>query len=241
MVENRMLGTPDLRTRFPYSNGAAALVRVWKIPAERERSPLAVGRTQIARLLRPGTGRAPAQTRHFPNRLLRLFVGALVLALAGCAQRAEPIRAGAVATSKTGNSPASPAANAGVRAEEIRMDCIKGRRLICGRVQKVLAEGLVVDSGYTDLLRPPLTESWVVPGNAVASREPGTLELNEAGTPCIGLVFLTDIPRRPQVKNHDYVIIMGYPAGNYLYTPAPGIEKVIRRFAGGLDTAVRLH
>jgi len=120
------------------------------------------------------------------------------------------------------------------------MDCIEGRRLICGRVLKVLSDGLVVDSGYTDLLRPPLTQSWVVPGTVLVSRPLNTLELQQAGTPCIGLVFLTDIPKRPKVKNFDYVIIMGYPAGQSVYSPAPNVGKMIRKFSAGLETAVRL-
>jgi len=89
-------------------------------------------------------------------------------------------------------------------------------------------------------LRPPLTESWVVPGTATASRDLAVLELNEPGTPCIGLVFLTDLPKRPKVNNYDYVIITGYPAGQYIYAPAPNVEKTIRKFSAGLDTAVRL-
>lgn len=169
-----------------------------------------------------------------------LFV---LVVVAGCAHENAPIVTGENAPAKTAAALASPgpAGAAAVRAEQIRTDCINGRRLVCGRVLKVFSDGLVVDSGYTDLLRPPLTQSWVVPGNATASRNPAVLELNEPGTPCIGLAFLTDIPKRPQVKNYDYVVIMGYPAGQYVYTPAPNIEKTIRKFSAGLDTAVRLN
>ena len=46
-----------------------------------------------------------------------------------------------------------------------------------------------------------------MPGTATASRDPAALELNEPGTPCIGLVYLTDIPKRLKVKDYDYVII----------------------------------
>jgi hypothetical protein len=42
------------------------------------------------------------------------------------------------------------------------------------------------------------------------------------------------------VKQFDYVILMAYPAGQYVYTPAPHVEKTIRKFSAGLDTAVRL-
>lgn len=128
-----------------------------------------------------------------------------------------------------------------MRAEQIRNECIQGRRLICGKVLKIFPDGLVVDSGYTDLLRPPLTESWVVPGTVPAHRNPAVLELNEPGTPCIGLAFLTDIPKRQPVKQFDYVILMAYPAGQYVYTPAPNVKKTIRKFSAGLETAVRLN
>jgi hypothetical protein len=120
------------------------------------------------------------------------------------------------------------------------MECIHGRRLICGKVLKILPGGLVVDSGYTDLMRPPLARSWVIPGTVSVSRDANALETKEPGSPCIGLVFLTDISKRQKVEPFDYVLIMGYPAGQYVYTPAPNIQKTIRKFAAGLDTAVRL-
>lgn len=165
-----------------------------------------------------------------------------IAVLTGCAHEKAAVRSAEPAPPETAAAPAqqSPAAVDAVRAEQIRNDCIQGRRLICGKVLKVLPDGLVVDSGYTDLLRPPLTESWVVPGTVPAHRNPAVLELNEPGTPCIGLVFLTDIPKRQKVSQFDYVILMGYPAGQYVYSPAPNIKKTIRKFSGGLATAVRL-
>jgi uncharacterized repeat protein (TIGR03806 family) len=56
----------------------------------------------------------------------------------------------------------------------------------------------------------------------------------------VGLVLLTDLPKRPAVHPYDYVALHGYPAGHYDYVPAPGVTKTIRRFSGGLETAVRL-
>ena len=172
------------------------------------------------------------------KRLLPVFIAVL----AGCAHENTVVRTAEVAPAETAAAPASPAPAipTAVRAEQIRMDCIRGRRLICGKVLKIFPDGLVVDSGYTDLLRPPLTESWVVPGTVSVQRNPAVLELNEPGTPGIGLVFLTDIPRRQPVKQFDYVILMSYPAGQYDYFPAPGVKKTIRKFSAGLDTAVRL-
>jgi uncharacterized repeat protein (TIGR03806 family) len=113
--------------------------------------------------------------------------------------------------------------------------------LICGKVMQVSSEGLVVESGYTNLLRAPLTESWVAPGNVSASRNPNTVEVNEPGAACVGMVFLVDTPKRPPVKLYDYVMIQAYPAGEYAYTSVPTITKTIRKFSGGLETAVRLR
>lgn len=142
----------------------------------------------------------------------------------------------------TPTAPVDPAVAAiDVRAEKLRADCIIGRRLICGRVLQIATNGLVVDSGYTDLVRPPLDQSWIVPGSVSVHRDPDALELNEPGSPCMGLIFLTDIPKRKKAKQYDYVVIIGYPAGQYAYTPLPGVEKRIRKFAAGLESAVRMR
>src|SRR5271169_4691330 len=54
------------------------------------------------------------------------------------------------------------------QVEEIRTACIEGRRIICGKILKILPDGLVVDSGFTNLLRAPLTRSWLAPGTVSA-------------------------------------------------------------------------
>ena len=173
---------------------------------------------------------------------MNFFLLLLLAVLAGCAHENSGVRTGEIAPAKVAATQATlvPEAAVAVHSEQIRTDCILGRRLICGKVLKIFPDGLVVDSGYTDLLRPPLTQSWIVPGTVSASRNSAILELQEPGTPCIGLVFLTDLPKRQKVKNFDYVVIMGYPAGQYVYTPAPNVEKTVRKFSCGLDTAVRL-
>src|SRR5207248_664608 len=99
--------------------------------------------------------------------------------------------------------------------EQVRTDCIKGRRLICGKVLQVLPEGLVVESGYTNLMRHPLTQFWVAPRSVWATRNPYTVEANEPGGVCVGLVFLIDTPKFPPAHQYDYVIIQAYPAGQY--------------------------
>lgn len=179
---------------------------------------------------------------YFTQAARKIFLLVILAGLAGCRQEKGAVRTGEIVPAKTTQTippAAKPAAPAG-HVEQTRTDCVVGRRLICGRVLKSSPDGLVIDSGYTDLLRPPLIQSWVIPGIVSASRDPNALELNEPGTPCVGLVFLTDIPKRPKVKNFDYVVIMGYPAGQFAYYPTPLVEKKIRRFSAGLDTAVRL-
>ena len=125
------------------------------------------------------------------------------------------------------------------QAEQMRAVCVNGRRHICGQVLQVAPGGLVVDSGYTDLLRPELSQSWVAPGTVTTSRPANLIEENTPGSPCIGLIFLADIPKRPAVKLFDYVIIEAYPAGEYSYQPVPGVTKTIRRFAARLEGAVQ--
>jgi hypothetical protein len=126
------------------------------------------------------------------------------------------------------------------RAAEIRTACINGRRCVCGKVIKIVPEGLIVDSGYTALMAPPFNQSWVISGGALVNRDTKVLERNEPAGPCIGTVLLTDIPKRPAVKLYDYVLLQAYPAGEYLYTPVPGVQKPVRKFAAGLDTAVKI-
>jgi|SRR5581483_497161 len=132
-------------------------------------------------------------------------------------------------------------ASIALRAERLRQQCIDGRREICGRVLQKTSEGLVVDSGYTVLLHPPFNQSWVVRGAASLQSDPTGVETRQSDATAIGLVFLTDFPKRPPVKQYDYVVICGYPAGAQDYTPAPGVHKTLRRFAASLDRAVKLN
>ena len=124
--------------------------------------------------------------------------------------------------------------------EATRAACIEGRRFICGKVLQVEKDGLVVDSGYTALLEPPFNRSWVVRGNVSVVRDAALIEGKSAGSPCAGLVFLTDLPKKPTAKLYDYVTIQAYPAGQYDYEPVPGVKKTIRKFASRLSSAVKL-
>ena len=62
------------------------------------------------------------------------------------------------------------------RIEQIHSECVQGRRLICGKILKILPDGLVVDSGYTNLTHPPLSASWLVPGRVSAGRPANQIE-----------------------------------------------------------------
>ncbi len=45
------------------------------------------------------------------------------------------------------------------------------------------------------------------------------------------------------VKPYDYVVLRGYPAGDFTYSSVGDIQRTVRRFSVGLETAVtlRLH
>src|ERR1700687_1697066 len=78
--------------------------------------------------------------------------------------------------------------------ENIRLECIQNRRAICGKILKVLPDGLVIDSGYTNIMRAPLNRSWLVPGSVTELPAANLVEGNEPNCVCIGVVFLSDLP-----------------------------------------------
>ena len=169
---------------------------------------------------------------------------ALLLSLAAFTAGAEP---GLVTSSNTpasaGSTSVSTATplNADQCAEQIRNRCIAGRRFIAGRVVQVTPDGLVVDSGYSQLLSPPFNHAWVVRATASVARDPHPVEAKKPDAVCVGLVFLSNIPKRPAVKAYDYVVLHGYPAGDYAYVPVPGVKKIIRHFSASLERAVELN
>jgi hypothetical protein len=122
--------------------------------------------------------------------------------------------------------------------EQIRNDCINGRRRICGQVVLIAPGGLVVDSGYTSLLRPELARSWVIRSNVGASRPPNLIEENIPSAACVGLVFIADVPGKPKPNLYDYVVLQGYPMGRYAYEPLGGVHKDIRRFTTVLEKSM---
>jgi hypothetical protein len=126
------------------------------------------------------------------------------------------------------------------RIQQIRAACIQSRRSICGKILKVLPGGLVVECGYTNLLRSPINRSWLLPGTVTANRATGLVEGNDPGSVCVGLVFLADFPRSRSLKPkvYDYVIIEGYPAGQYTYTSVGNVQRTVRKFSAVLEKAV---
>ena len=124
--------------------------------------------------------------------------------------------------------------------EQLREQCIAERRSICGKILRIFPNGILVESGYTNLLRGTLTKSWLVPGSVVASRAQNFVETREPGAMCVGTVFLTDLPRG-KPRQYDYVVIAGYPAGDFTYTSVGAIRKTVRRFSANLDKAVKAN
>jgi hypothetical protein len=128
-------------------------------------------------------------------------------------------------------------------AEEVRVQSLAGRRMVCGKILKVLPDGLVVESGYTNLLRGSLDKSWLLPGTVSAARPANLVEGREPGCVAIGLVFLTGLPKSHSDKPrpYDYVVLQGYPAGQYTYTSVADLKRTVRRFATTLPNAVQLN
>jgi hypothetical protein len=127
------------------------------------------------------------------------------------------------------------------RVDAIRTDCIQNRRIICGKILKVLPDGLVVDSGYTNLSRPPLNGSWLVPGTAVVTRADKLVENSRPDSFCVGQVFLTDFPKARGAKPRvfDYVNLEAFPAGQYTYISVTNVQRTVRKFTAKLQKAVQ--
>jgi len=101
-----------------------------------------------------------------------------------------------------------------------------------------LPEGIVVECGYTNLLRQPVSKSWLFPGTVVASKASNLVESSEPNALCVGTIFLCNLPRgKPQL--YDYVVISGYPMGQYTYKSVGDVTKTVRRFSGNLDKAIK--
>jgi hypothetical protein len=125
--------------------------------------------------------------------------------------------------------------------QEVRKACIEGRRLICGRILEILPEGLLVESGYTNLLREPLSKSWLIPGTAQASKAEYLIESKTAGSICVGKVLLSNTPKTNKAKpaRYDYVNVEAYPSGEFVYRSAGTVQRTVRKFSASLVSAVQ--
>jgi hypothetical protein len=126
--------------------------------------------------------------------------------------------------------------------EDIRMACIRERRMICGKILKVLPDGLVIDSGYSSLMGLQAKGSWLLPGTTVATHDVNVLESHEPDAVCQGIVFLTDLPKGQKgakPKEFDYVKLGGFPIGQYIYTSVGEVRRTVRKFTGKLPNAVK--
>src|SRR5262249_23177424 len=103
-------------------------------------------------------------------------------------------------------------------------------------------DGLVIDSGYTNLMRPELNRSWLVSGTVAATRAENVIEASQAGSMCVGLVFLTDIPKSPGARPqlYDFVNLEAFPAGQYAFNSVGDVGRTIRKFTTKLLTAFDL-
>ena len=123
-------------------------------------------------------------------------------------------------------------------SERLRAECINGRRAICGKILRIVPDGIIVESGYTNLLRQSLSSSWLLPGTVVASRADNLVESREPNAVCVGTVFLSDLPRgKPHL--YDYVVISGYPMGQYTYTSVGEVTRTVRHFSASLEKAIQ--
>jgi hypothetical protein len=126
--------------------------------------------------------------------------------------------------------------------EELRARCIQERRIICGKIVKILPDGIIVDSGYTNLMRASLNQSWLIPGSVAAERATNYVESAAPDSVCLGQVYLTDLPKPPRgtkLNLFDYVVLDGFPMGKYTYTSVGTVEHTVRQFTTKVTTAVR--
>jgi hypothetical protein len=126
--------------------------------------------------------------------------------------------------------------------EELRAQCIQNRRMICGKIIKIMPEGIVVDSGYTNLMRAPLNQSWLIPASVAAERATNVVEATAPDAICFGKVFVIDVPKPPrgtQPKLFDYVVLEGFPMGHYTYASVGTVQHTVRQFSTKVTTAVR--
>ena len=127
-----------------------------------------------------------------------------------------------------------------LKVEAVRTNCIQNRRRICGKILKIFPEGVVVDSGYTNLARTQINRSWLIPGTVAAERAKNIIEEKQPGAFCIGLVFVTDLPKSPRTKPrlYDYINLEAFPAGQFSYVSVGDVHRTVRKFSAKLTKAM---
>ena len=75
-------------------------------------------------------------------------------------------------------------------------------------------------------------------GNMTTTHKTEGDEAKEPGAQCKGLVFLADYPDYGPAVVGDYVQILVYRMGDYIYRPAFGGQKTVRKFTADLDKAI---
>ncbi len=192
-------------------------------------------------------GFVAARQRHvrFQWKVLPGVLSALVLLVSSAGNAETPASRRPEVSPKTLPLPTSLVQTQAVRAEQLRTACLEGRRCVCGRVLKVFPTGVLVESGFPSLLRDSLHGAWHLPRTVVASRLPNLVESQEPDSICVGTVFLTDLPKlrggkKEPIAPYDYVVLHSYPAGEFTYRSVGNIQHTVRRFSGGLETAVKL-
>ena len=105
----------------------------------------------------------------------------------------------------------------------------------------MLPEGLVVDSGYTNLMREPLKSSWLIPGTVTAKRAVNLVESSQPDSVCVGQLFIADAPisKSAKPKIYDFVVLEGFPIGEFTYTSVGELKRTVRKFTCKIANAVR--
>jgi hypothetical protein len=150
----------------------------------------------------------------------------------------NPLGVVAVAAGKTPPGGTNAVAHSALQFAAAQAASIQNRRQVCGRIMKILPEGVVVDSGYTNLLT---YAKWLIPQTVAATRADNLIEENQPGAVCVGLVFVTDLPKTPgaRPKVYDYVNVQGYPAGQFSYTSVGDLRRTVRKFSVQIEKAVQ--
>jgi hypothetical protein len=143
-------------------------------------------------------------------------------------------------TRSSSNSQSASNQNPIALSERLRAECISGRRTICGRIIRLVPDGIIVECGYTNLVREPLSKSWLISSTVKTELASNLVESKEPGAICVGIIFLTDLPRG-KPHQYDYVVLAGYPEGQYTYASVRNIHKTVRRFSASLEKAVRFN